>query len=102
MDTIDEVGRGGSSCRDEEPALTSLLIGGGEAADGRRERHARLVCVEGGPRRYGVNANLLFTWRRQETRCAASGGAEALKLLPVTVAEAGATAPVAAPRPGRR
>ena len=39
--------------------------------------------------RYGVNANLLFTWRRQEARSAASGGVEALKLLPVTVADAG-------------
>jgi transposase len=41
--------------------------------------------------RYGVNANLLFTWRRQETRCAAEGG-EPLQLLPVTVADAGAPA----------
>ncbi len=24
--------------------------------------------------RYGVNANLLFTWRRQETRCDPDGG----------------------------
>ena len=32
--------------------------------------------------RYGVNANLLFTWRRQEARsAAASGEAEALKLV---------------------
>jgi transposase len=47
--------------------------------------------------RYGVNANLLFTWRRQETRCAAGGG-EPLQLLPVTVADAGApAAPVVAP-----
>ena len=47
--------------------------------------------------RYGVNANLLFTWRRQEARAAASGGAEPLKLLPVTVAEAEgrAAAPIA-------
>ena len=45
--------------------------------------------------RYGVNANLLFTWRRD-----ARGGAEALELLPVTVADAGApAAPVAAPGP---
>ena len=34
--------------------------------------------------RYGVNANLLFTWRRQDARSAARGGAEPLKLLPVT------------------
>jgi transposase-like protein len=37
--------------------------------------------------RYGVNANLLFTWRRQEA-AAANGGAEPMKLVPVTVAEA--------------
>ena len=37
--------------------------------------------------RYGVNANLLFTWRRQEA-AAANGGAEPVKLVPVTVAEA--------------
>ena len=28
--------------------------------------------------RYGVNANLLFTWRRQNARSAAGGGAEPL------------------------
>ena len=48
----------------------------------------------GGPvskvaQRYGVNANLLFTWRRQEARSAAVGGAEPLQLLPVMVADAG-------------
>ena len=35
--------------------------------------------------RYGVNANLLFTWRCQDARSAASGGVEAVKLLPVRV-----------------
>jgi transposase len=49
---------------------------------------------------HGVNANLLFTWRRQEARSAASSGVEALEFLPVTVADAGApAAPVAAPEP---
>ena len=33
--------------------------------------------------RYGVNANLLFTWRRQNARSAARGGAEPFELLPV-------------------
>jgi transposase len=43
--------------------------------------------------RYGLNANLLFTWRRQEARSAAvGGGVEPLKLLPVTVADAGTAA----------
>lgn len=38
--------------------------------------------------RYGVNANLLFTWRRQEGRSKAVGGGEPLQLLPATVADA--------------
>ena len=42
--------------------------------------------------RYGVNANLLFTWRRQEGRSNAVGGAEPLQLLPVTVADSGTAA----------
>ena len=51
--------------------------------------------------RYGVNANLLFTWRRQEARRAAFGDCEApVKVLPVTVAAAGTpAAPAAALEP---
>ena len=45
--------------------------------------------------RYGVNANLLFTWRRQEGRSNAVGGAEPLQLLPVTVTDAGTAADAA-------
>ena len=53
--------------------------------------------------RYGVNPNLLFTWRRQEARSAAGVEVEALKLLRVTVADEGASAaPVAASGPGGR
>ena len=37
--------------------------------------------------RYGVNANLLFTWRRQKARSAARGGAEPFELLPVRVSD---------------
>ena len=53
--------------------------------------------------RYGVNANLLFTWRRREARNAAGGALEPLKLLPVTVADEGIpAAPIALPAaPGR-
>ena len=47
--------------------------------------------------RYGVNANLLFTWRRREARDAAGGALEALKLLPVTVADEGMPAAPMAP-----
>ena len=37
--------------------------------------------------RYGVNANLFFTWRRQNARSAARGGAEPFELLPVRVSD---------------
>jgi transposase len=47
--------------------------------------------------RYGVNANLLFTWRRRQARDAATGGLEPLKLLPVTIADEGMPAPIALP-----
>ena len=53
--------------------------------------------------RYGVNANLLFTWRRQDGRANAVGGQEPIELLPVTIADAGSAAsPVAAASPARR
>jgi transposase len=50
--------------------------------------------------RNGVNANLLFTWRRQ-VAAASNGGAEPVKLVPVTVAgaEAPSAASIAAPEP---
>jgi transposase len=46
--------------------------------------------------RYGVNANLLFTWRRRDARSATSSGAEQLELVPVRVADERAPA---APEP---
>jgi transposase len=53
--------------------------------------------------RYGVNANLLFTWRRQQGRTNAVGGQEPIELLPVTIADAASAAsPVAAASPARR
>ena len=54
--------------------------------------------------RYGVNANLLFTWRRQEAQAAESGAPEPVKLLPVTVADAEppSAAPVAGSGPAGR
>ena len=45
---------------------------------------------------YGVNANLLFTWRRQAGRSNVVGGGEPLQLLPVTVADARTAAGAAA------
>jgi transposase len=49
--------------------------------------------------RHGVNANLLFTWRRQEGKRGPSGGEEPVKLVPVTVTagEASGAAPVTTP-----
>ena len=79
-----------------------------KGGSGRRfwssDEKRRMVAESLGPgasvskvaQRYGVNANLLFTWRRREARSAASGGLEPLKLLPVTVADEGmAAAPIA-------
>jgi transposase len=49
--------------------------------------------------RYGVNANLLFTWRRQNARSAARGGVKPFELLPVRVSDERApAAPVEARR----
>jgi hypothetical protein len=91
--TIDEGGSNGSSCESECGAPAPLLVVGGEAANGRRELRARRVGIQGRAalrRQRQSNANLLFTWRRQEGRSNAVGGAERLQLLPVTVADADA------------
>lgn len=48
--------------------------------------------------RYGVNANLLFTWRRQKGKSDTVGELGPSKLLPVTVADAGIAADAAAAR----
>ena len=48
--------------------------------------------------RHGVNANLLFTWRRQEARNASGGEEAPMKLIPVMVTAAEAPAvPVMTP-----
>ena len=47
--------------------------------------------------RYGVDANQLFTWRRQEAGASVNGGVEPLGLLPVTVADDGMLAASIAP-----
>ena len=46
-------------------------------------------------RRYGLNANMLFTWRRRERRPA--GGGEPVNIVPVRVVEATPTAIATAP-----
>ena len=51
--------------------------------------------------RHGVNANLLFTWRRQEGKRAQGVGEEPVNLVPVivTTAEAPAAVSVTTPNP---
>lgn len=63
---------------------------------GSLDRFAPGASVSKVAQRYGVNANLLFTWRRK-ARSAVNGGAEVLELLPVTVADGTSAAPAAAP-----
>jgi len=64
------------------------------------ESFAPAASVSKVAQRYGVNANRLFTWRRRDARSAASGGVEAVELLPVRVEDERAlAAPVAAPGP---
>ena len=46
-------------------------------------------------RRYGLNANMLFTWRRRERR--AAGGGEQVNIVPVRVVGATPTAITTAP-----
>jgi transposase-like protein len=46
--------------------------------------------------RYGVNANLLFTWRRREAQAHAKGEEAPLQLVPVTVADTATAAGAAA------
>jgi transposase len=46
--------------------------------------------------RYGINANLLFTWRRRDARSATSSGVEQLELVLVRIADERAPA---APEP---
>jgi transposase len=84
MGTIDEAGAGGSSCECERIASGRFW-----SSDEKR----RMVAESFAPgasaskvaQRYGVNANLLFTWRRRDARSAATGGVEAVELLPVRV-----------------
>ena len=64
------------------------------------ESFAPGVSVSKVAQRYGVNANLLFTWRRRDAGSTASGGTEPIELLPVRVEDERAlAAPVAAPGP---
>jgi transposase len=66
------------------------------------------ASVAGVALRHRLNANQVFTWRRKYLRALAATQAKSVKMLPVTVADAGATMPTlvpelnAASRPVRR
>ena len=80
--------------------MMSEVAEGSGRADGRRrrrlwsadEKHAMLAesfapgaSVAQVAQRYGVNANLLFTWRRQRAAKAPAESVKALEFAPVTV-----------------
>jgi transposase len=50
-------------------------------------------------RRHGVNANLLFTWRRQQGAAKLAGGREGPQLVPVTITAETAGVPAVASEP---
>ena len=96
MGTIDEAGAGGSHWERERIASASVL-----SSDEKRlmvaESFAPGASVSKVVQRYGVNANLLFTWRRRDARSAASGyGTGRVLVASVVIAFAGGEAvPVA-------
>lgn len=49
--------------------------------------------------RHRLNANLVFTWRRKLLPRLAPARVKSVKLLPVTITDAGATVPAVAPEP---
>ena len=95
MDTIDEAESGGWRREPEGEASTTFLVGGREATDASPRVSAPGASVSKVAQRYGVNANLLFTWRRQ----GAAGVAKATELLPVKVADEPTPAPTSPPGP---
>ncbi len=53
--------------------------------------------------RHGINANMLFTWRRRQQACGTAEAEEAVKIIPVTVTARALPAPPAlvSEHPGR-
>jgi len=54
------------------------------------------ASVAGVALRHRLNANQVFTWRRKYLQALAATQAKSVKMLPVTVADAGATVPTVA------
>jgi transposase len=57
------------------------------------------ASVAGVALRHRLNANQVFTWRRKYLGALATSQANSVKLLPVTIADAGATVPAVAAEP---
>jgi transposase len=55
--------------------------------------------VAGVALRHRLNANLVFTWRRKLLPTLVPARAKSVKLLPVTIADVGASVPALAPEP---
>jgi transposase len=64
-----------------------------------RETLAAGASVAGVALRHRLNANLVFTWRRKLLPSLAPARAKSVKLLPVRIADAGASVPALAPEP---
>ena len=84
-----------------EPSTGSLEEGGPRrrrfwSSDEKRRMIAETLepgaSVSKVAQRHSVNANLLFTWRRQEARNASGGEEAPMKLIPVMVTAAEAPA----------
>jgi len=57
------------------------------------------ASVAGVALRHRLNANLVFTWRRQYLRALVPTPAKPVQMLPVTIADAGAPVPAVVPEP---
>jgi transposase len=64
-----------------------------------QETLAAGASVAGVALRHGLNANLVFTWRRKLLPALVPARAKSVKMLPVTIADAGASVPALAPEP---
>ena len=64
-----------------------------------QETLAAGASVAGVALRHRLNANLVFTWRRKLLPSLVPARAKSVKLLPVTIADAGASVPGLTPEP---
>ena len=64
-----------------------------------QETLAAGASVAGVALKHRLNANLVFTWRRKLLPTLVPAQAKSVKLLPVTIADVGASVPALAPEP---